>query len=188
MGIIELVLTGIGLAMDAFAVATCKGLASKKATWTNAIIIGLWFGIFQALMPLVGFFVGSTFSAYIESIDHWVAFALLAFIGLKMIYDAFKGGEENSNASLAFKVMLVMAIATSIDALAVGISFSFLQVNIWLAIAIIGVITFTLSMIGYKIGNLLGSKFEKWAELAGGIILVLLGLKIMLEHIGVIAF
>ena len=153
------------------------------------LIAGLWFGGFQALMPLIGYFLGTTFSEYIEAYDHWIAFVLLAFIGVNMIREAISGEEEESNSCFGFKTMLVMAIATSIDALAVGVTFALLpDVNIFVAVGSIGVITFVLSALGVKLGNIFGAKYKSRAELAGGIILVLMGLKILLEHLGVISF
>ena len=190
MGIVELLLLAVGLSMDACAVSICKGLAMKKATLKEGAICGIWFGGFQALMPLIGFFLGSLFAQAIEAVDHWIAFALLALIGITMLKEAFgkcEECEENGGADLSFKTMLVMAIATSIDALAVGISLAMAgDVNIVLAVVLIGVITFVLSCIGVKIGNIFGSRFEKKAQMAGGIILILLGIKILLEHLGVI--
>ena len=189
MGIIELLLLAVGLSMDAFAVSICKGLAMKKAGLKEGAICGLWFGGFQALMPLIGFLLGSLFAEAIEAIDHWIAFVLLAFIGFNMLKDAFSKCEEceDTNADLSFKTMFVMAIATSIDALAVGISLAMAgNINIVLAVVLIGVVTFCLSCVGVKIGNIFGSRFEKKAQAAGGIILILLGLKILLEHLGVI--
>ena len=188
MGIIELLLLAIGLSMDAFAVSICKGLSMKQAGLKTGIICGSWFGGFQALMPLIGFFLGSLFAAAIEAFDHWVAFGLLAIIGFNMIREAFDKDEcENCQADLGFKTMFVMAVATSIDALAVGISLAMAQgVNIWIAIALIGIITFVMCCIGVKIGSVFGSKFEKKAQIAGGVILILLGIKILLEHLGVL--
>lgn len=186
MGITEILFISIGLAMDSFAVAVCKGLSMKKMNWKKAIIIGLYFGGFQALMPLIGFILGVTFQDLVTSIDHWIAFVLLGFIGGNMIKEAFDKDAENSNDNVDFKTMVVLAIATSIDALAVGITFAFLKVNIILAILMIGIIAFTLSIIGVKIGNKFGDKYEKKAELAGGVILILMGLKILLEHLGIL--
>lgn len=182
------------LSMDAFAVAICKGLAMKKITAVKAAIVGVWFGVFQGLMPLIGYFLGSSFARFIEPVDHWIAFGLLALIGLNMLREAiFEKDEcecESADDSLAFGKMLVMAIATSIDALAVGISFALNGfeggMNIFIAVAMIGVTTFLLSMGGVKIGNLFGSKYEKKAEITGGVILILLGIKILLEDLGVI--
>ena len=190
MGFIELFLLGVGLSMDAFAVSVCKGLAMKKATLKNQMTCGLWFGGFQALMPLIGFFLGAMFADAIKSFDHWIAFGLLALIGANMLKEALEKdcdcGEE-ADADMSVKTMFVMAVATSIDALAVGISLAMAgDVNIWAAIALIGVTTCVLSALGVKIGNIFGSRYEKKAEFAGGVILILLGLKILLEHLGII--
>ena len=181
MGIIELFLIAVGLSMDAFAVSVCKGLAMKKCTWTKAGIVGLYFGIFQAGMPLLGYALGVQFSHVITSIDHWIAF------GLNMIKESREDGEEcgMEEDSLKVKEMLVLAVATSIDALAVGITFAFLQVDIIPAVAFIGVTTFLLSVGGVKIGNVFGAKYKSKAELAGGLILILMGIKILLEHLGI---
>ena len=171
--------------MDAFAVSICKGLSVYKMKPKHAFIAGTYFGIFQALMPVVGFFLGKQFESLITSIDHWIAFALLGIIGINMIRESRKESEE-INSSFSFKAMLPMAVATSIDALAVGITFAFLNADITLSAVIIGVITFVVSAAGVKIGNVFGSKFKSKAELAGGIVLVLMGLKILLEHLGII--
>ena len=171
--------------MDAFAVSICKGLLVYKMKPKHALIAGAYFGIFQALMPVVGFFLGKQFESLITSIDHWIAFALLGIIGINMIRESRKESEE-VNSSFSFKAMLPMAVATSIDALAVGITFAFLNADITLSAVIIGVITFIVSAAGVKIGNVFGSKFKSKAELAGGIVLVLMGLKILLEHLGII--
>ena len=193
MGIGELLLLAVGVSMDAFAVSICKGLAMKKATLKGCMTCGVWFGGFQALMPVIGFFLGTLFADAIQAIDHWVAFVLLAIIGGNMLKEAFEQQEEccccnESNADLSVKTMFVMAVATSIDALAVGISLAMAgNVNIWLAAAFIGICTCSFSAMGVKIGNVFGSRFEKKAQLAGGGILLLLGLKILLEHLGVIA-
>ena len=193
MGIGELLLLAVGVSMDAFAVSICKGLAMKKATLKGCMTCGVWFGGFQALMPVIGFFLGTLFADAIQAIDHWVAFVLLAIIGGNMLKEAFEQQEEccccnESNAALSAKTMFVMAVATSIDALAVGISLAMAgNVNIWLAAAFIGICTCSFSAMGVKIGNVFGSRFEKKAQLAGGGILILLGLKILLEHLGVIA-
>jgi len=186
MGFIELTILAVGLAMDAFAVSICKGLAMPRATLKNAAIVGLWFGGFQAAMPALGYLLGARFSDAIQGIDHWIAFALLTLIGANMIREALFGGEEEASGSLAFKPMLAMAVATSIDALAIGVTFAFLQVNIVAAAALIGVITFAVSAGGVKIGNAFGAKYKSRAELAGGAILILLGAKILLEHLGVL--
>ena len=186
MGVVELLLLSVGLAMDAFAVSICKGISMKKMNWKKAIIIGLYFGGFQALMPTIGYFLGAAFQSLITSIDHWIAFILLGIIGGGMIKESFGDDEENRNDDVSFKTMIVLAIATSIDALAIGITFAFLNVNLVLAISLIGIITFILSVFGTKIGNRFGDKYEKKAEFLGGVILVLLGIKILLEHLGVI--
>ena len=188
MGFAELLLLAVGLSMDAFAVSICKGLSMKKADLRSMGICGVWFGGFQALMPLIGFLLGSLFADAIESVDHWVAFVLLGIIGVNMLKEAFSQEEEEHDADLSPKSMFVMAVATSIDALAVGISLAMAgDVNIWVAVALIGVITFGMSAVGVKIGNVFGSRFEKKAQMAGGIILVILGLKILLEHLGILA-
>ena len=186
MGIIELIVLSIGLAMDAFAVAVCKGLSMSKMDWKKGCIIGAYFGIFQALMPLIGYLLGVNFQEKIQSVDHWIAFILLGIIGLNMLKEALSKETETANDSIKFKDMLILAIATSIDALAVGITFAFLKVNILLAISLIGIITFAISVAGVKIGNVFGSKYEKKAELVGGLILVILGVKILLEHLGIL--
>lgn len=187
MGTIEIILIAVSLAMDAFAVSICKGLSMKKMDWKKAIIIGLYFGIFQGGMPLIGYFLGVGFEESIKFIDHWIAFGLLAFIGGNMIKEALsKNDEDEVDDSVDFKTMIVLAIATSIDALAVGVTFAFLNVNILLAVALIGIITFVISCIGVKLGNVFGDKYEKKAELAGGVVLVLIGLKILLEHLGIL--
>ena len=191
MGIGELLLLAVGVSMDAFAVSICKGLAMKKATLKASMTCGLWFGGFQALMPLIGFFLGTLFAAAIEAVDHWVAFGLLGIIGFNMLKEAFEKEEceccDNNDADLSVKTMFVMAVATSIDALAVGISLAMAgNVNIWIAITLIGITTFILSGVGVKVGSIFGAKFEKKAQLAGGIILICLGLKILLEHLGVL--
>ena len=191
MSILEICLVGLGLAADAFAVAMCKGVEMKKFILKYAVVIALFFGVFQAVMPLIGWAVASTFEEYITAYDHWIAFGLLLLLGGKMIWDSFKKEEESAEEkalNIGFKTLLLMAIATSIDALAVGVTFAFLQVNVWVAIAIIGAITFILSLIGVAIGAKLGDKFEKKAEFIGGLILVLIGVKILLEHLGVINF
>lgn len=193
MGFIEFFLTGIGLSMDAFAVAICKGLGMREVNYKQMLLIALFFGGFQALMPLLGWLLGRQFEQYITSVDHWIAFALLVLIGANMLREARKGDDTTDaetvyDAPLPLGQLLLMAIATSIDALAVGISFAFLGVNIWLAIAIIGTTTFLISAAGVFIGNRFGNRYEKRATIAGGIILILLGVKILLEHLGVIAF
>ena len=187
MGFFEMFLLAVGLSMDAFAVSVCKGLSMKKAGAREGIVCGAWFGGFQALMPVIGFFLGTLFADAIKSFDHWIAFGLLAIIGVNMLKEAFGGEEEDCNADLSFKAMLIMAIATSIDALAVGISLAMAgNVNIFFAVLLIGVTTFLLSGLGVKIGNVFGSRYEKGAQIAGGVILILLGAKILLEHLGVL--
>ncbi len=187
MTIIDIVLLGIGLSMDAFAVAICKGLAMEKANFKKCSIVGSWFGFFQGLMPFIGYLIGSLFSKYIEAFDHWVAFVLLALIGANMLKESFCDEEDGVGGSISFKPMLVMAIATSIDALAAGvtlISLPFLKVVF--AVVLIGVITFVTSVIGTKIGNIFGAKYKSKAEFLGGAILILLGLKMLLEGLGII--
>lgn len=187
MGLISLIFLAVGLAMDAFAVSICKGLAMKKLSIKNAAIIGLWFGGFQALMPAIGYFLGSTFEDKITAIDHWVGFVLLALIGVNMIRESLgKDEDEETTGTVGIKEMFVLAVATSIDALAVGITFAFVEMNVPLAIILIGVITFAISMLGVKIGNLFGTKYKSKAEFAGGVILIFLGVKILLEGLGII--
>lgn len=186
MGALEILLIAIGLAMDAFAVSVCKGLSMKKMSWKKAIIVGLYFGTFQALMPVIGYLLGTSFESLVTKIDHWVAFVLLVFIGLNMLKEAFSNDSENCNENVDFKTMIVLAIATSIDALAVGITFAFLNVNLPLATLIIGIATFAVCIIGVKIGNKFGDKYERKAEVVGGLILILMGTKILLEHLGII--
>lgn len=191
MGTIELLLIGIGLSMDAFAVSICKGLNMEKVNKVYCGVIALFFGGFQALMPFIGWALGRQFERYITSVDHWIAFVLLAAIGGKMISDARKEGEGETckqETGLNLKELFLLAIATSIDALAVGITFAFLKVDILPAIGIIGATTFVLSILGVFIGNIFGSRYKDKAELAGGIILILIGCKILLEHLGVLAF
>lgn len=187
MGFFELFIVGVGLSMDAFAVSVCKGLSLEKCSFKKALIAGLYFGAFQAIMPMLGYYLGSTFAEYLSSFDHWIAFGLLVIIGAKMMKEAFDKDACN-NASGSFKTgdMLLSAVATSIDALAVGVSFSFLQVEILPAAAIIGITTMLISMLGIKIGSLFGTKLKARAELLGGVILVLIGIKILLEHLGII--
>lgn len=187
VGIFEIIVIGMGLAMDAFAVSVCKGLSMKKMNWKNAIIIALYFGIFQAIMPVIGFFFGTTFSSFVSSVDHWITFILLAIIGGNMINDSSDDELEKRNDNVDIKTMLLLAIATSIDALAVGITFAFLKANLVQSIIIIGLITFVISITGVKIGNKFGDKFQNKAELIGGIILIIIGLKILLEHLELIA-
>ncbi|MCR5792472.1 MAG: manganese efflux pump MntP family protein [Lachnospiraceae bacterium] len=182
MSIYEIILLGIALAMDAFAVSVCKGLALKEKNIKYPIIAGLYFGAFQALMPILGYFAGIQFYSIIEKVDHWIAFTLLGIIGVKMIMESF-GQEESIDDSFGFKTMLILAIATSIDALAVGITFACLKVHIAFSAALIGIITFFISFAGVKIGNIFGTKLKNKAEIAGGCILVIIGVKILVEHL-----
>ena len=189
MGFWELLLLAVGVSMDACAVSVCKGLSMKKGSAKASILCGSWFGGFQALMPLIGFFLGSLFAKYIKSADHWVAFVLLLFLGVNMLKEAFSSKQECEccDGDLSVKTMFLMAIATSIDALAVGISLSMAgNVNIFTAILLIGATTFFFSAMGVQIGSAFGAKLEKKAQIAGGVILCLLGLKILLEHLGVL--
>ena len=193
MGFVELFLIGVGLSMDAFAVSICKGLGMKRLNMGQALVIGLFFGGFQALMPFIGWALGSQFQDLISPIDHWVAFILLAIIGGKMLVEAIRGGDEESadepaDAKLDLKELFVLAVATSIDALAVGITFAFLGVNIVEAISIIGATTFVLSVAGVGVGHVFGARYEKGATIAGGIVLILIGCKILLEHLGILPF
>lgn len=189
MDLWELFLIAVGLSMDAFAVSVCKGLATQKVKTKHFLIVGLWFGGFQALMPTLGYLLGSAFQHYITAFDHWIAFVLLGIIGGNMIKEAFSKEEECCNDSFALKIMFLMAVATSIDALAVGITFALLpDVNIIAAVSFIGVITFFLSGAGLKIGNIFGVKYKSKAEFAGGLILILMGTKILLEHLNIIHF
>lgn len=184
---LSLILLAVGLSMDAFAVSVCKGLALKKINLRHMITVGLWFGGFQALMPLLGYWAGEQFKDVIAAYDHWIAFGLLVLIGANMIREAlFEKEEKSADAALSFKAMLLLAIATSIDALAIGVTFAFLNVNIWQSILLIGVTTCLISMAGVRIGSLFGDKLEKKAEILGGVILVLLGVRILLEHLGVL--
>ncbi len=186
MGLFELFILAVGLSMDAMAVAVCKGLSVQKLKFGHSMITGLYFGGFQAVMPLLGYFLGKQFQVYIVSIDHWIAFVLLALIGANMVKESF-GEAEEVCASFSPRAMLPMAIATSIDALAVGVTFAFLpDTNIVAAVSFIGVITFALSAIGVWIGHIFGARFKSKAELIGGIVLILMGLKILLEHLGVL--
>lgn len=188
MSLIELFLIAIGLSMDAFAVAVCKGLAMPKMSWKGAAIVGLYFGGFQALMPFLGYLLGAGFKDAISAYDHWVAFILLALIGGNMIRESREDEEESLDASLSFRSMVLLAIATSIDALAVGVTLAFLDVPILSSVCFIGVVTFCLSLVGVKAGNVFGCKYKSKAEFAGGLVLILIGLKILLEHMGVINF
>ena len=185
MGVAELLLTSVGLAMDAFAVAICKGLSMGKMRWKHVLIVAAYFGIFQAGMPLFGYWLGSQFQEAITLLDHWISFALLSVIGLNMIR-ASRKRDCQADPSVDVRTMLLLALATSIDALAVGVTYAFLQVDIWLAIACIGSITFVMSLVGAKLGNVFGHKYKSAAEVVGGIILLAIGVKILLEHLGVL--
>ena len=184
MSTVEILLIGIGLSMDAFAVAICKGLGMRRINYRHTFIIALFFGGFQALMPFLGWLLGSRFAQYITRYDHWIAFVLLGIIGSSMIKESREDEEEEVSASFDVKTMLALAVATSIDALAVGVTFAFLHVNIVWAVTFIGCTTFVLSAIGVKAGNVFGMKYKSRAELAGGVILILMGIKILLEHLG----
>lgn len=183
MSLASLIILAFALSMDAFAVSVCKGLAMKKITLKKALIVGLYFGVFQAGMPLLGYSLGTFFEHMVTSIDHWIAFVLLSVIGGKMIYEALGHSQEPASDSLSFNTMLVLSIATSIDALAVGITLAFLQVNIYYAVTFIGLITFALSIAGVKIGNAFGARYKTRAELVGGTVLIIIGLKILIEHL-----
>lgn len=182
MSLFEILVIAIGVSMDAFAVAICKGLSVSKLRPSHALKTGLWFGGFQALMPLIGYFAGVRFADVVSSVDHWIAFILLGFIGANMIKESFSREEENHDSDFSFKTMLAMAVATSIDALAVGVSFAFLRVSIWMAVLIIGLMTALFSIAGVRIGNAFGSRYKSLAELVGGVILLLMGIKILIEH------
>ncbi len=186
MNFITLLALAIALSMDAFAVSICKGLSIRKITIANASTVGIWFGGFQAAMPIVGYFLGSQFRTKITTIDHWIAFTLLALIGINMIRESLSKKEEKPNGSLKFKTMLLLAIATSIDALAIGVTFAFLDVNLILAVSLIGITTFILSIVGLKVGSVFGFRYKSKAEFAGGVILILLGIKILIEHLSYI--
>ena len=193
MDIISLLAISVALSMDAFSVSICKGLATKKFSLKTALLCGLWFGGFQALMPIIGYFLGAQFEHLITSFDHWIAFGLLLVIGVNMIREALSEEEsaddgqqptaECSCGNTGFKTMLMMAIATSIDALAVGVSFAFLSVDLWKSVTVIGITTFLFSFAGVRIGNIFGSRYSKAAEITGGVILILLGCKILVEHL-----
>lgn len=188
MNFLELFLLAVGLSMDAFAVSISKGLSMRRVTVGKAMLVGLYFGVFQAGMPLLGYFLGLQFQAYITAVDHWIAFFLLSFIGVNMIRESFSCSDPEGacQEDLRVRTMLVLAVATSIDALAVGISLAFLRIEILPAVTLIGAVTFILSMLGVKIGSLFGARYESTAELAGGIILVGMGLKILLGHLGIL--
>lgn len=187
MGIVELILIAVGLSMDAFAVSICKGLSVGKPRPQHVLITGAYFGGFQALMPLLGYLLGVQFQTLIQSFDHWIAFVLLALIGGNMIREA-RGGAESCTTSFGPRTMLPLAVATSIDALAVGVTFAFLEVSILPAVALIGCITFAISALGVRLGSILGARYQTRAEFFGGVILILIGLKILLEHLGVLPF
>ncbi len=187
MGVLELFILAVGLSMDAFAVSVCKGLAMKKCDFRKAAVCGVWFGGFQALMPVIGYLLGYQFRAYISAFDHWIAFILLGIIGVDMIKEALSEDEDCADDSLGVKTMFLLAVATSIDALVIGVTFALLpDTNITAAVSLIGIVTFALSTAGAKIGNIFGTKYKSKAELAGGVILVLLGSKILLEHLGIL--
>lgn len=190
MSLLELFIIAVGLSMDAFAVSVCKGLSTGHVKFRHMLCTGLWFGLFQALMPSIGYALGINFSHLIQSIDHWIAFVLLAIIGVNMIREAREEccDEEEHSASYSVKIMFPLAIATSIDALAVGVSFAFLAVDIIPAVSFIGACTFILSALGVKLGAIFGNRFQSKAEIAGGIILILMGIKILLEHLEIISF
>ena len=187
MSFAELLILSVGLAMDAFAVSICKGLCSQRIKWQNALCAGLWFGAFQALMPLAGYFLGSAFREYVEAFDHWIAFALLLIIGANMIREAIFS-DERENGDFKAKTMLPLAVATSIDALAVGVSFAMSEVNILPAVTVIGCVTLLISALGVLAGHVIGERFGRSAQIAGGVILILIGTKILLEDLGVISF
>ena len=183
MSLFTLLTLAVGLSMDAFAVAVCKGLAMKKISFRHMALVGLWFGGFQAMMPLIGYILGAQFAEKIQAFDHWIAFAFLTFIGASMLKEAFGKEEEEADDRLDPKTMLILAVATSIDALAVGVSLAFLQVNVVASCSFIGVVTFVISAAGVKIGHVFGLKYKAKAEMAGGVILILIGLKILIEHL-----
>ena len=185
MNIFDLILLAVGVSMDAFAVSIAKGVATQHLRPKHYLSVALWFGGFQALMPVVGYFLGANFASIVENFDHWIAFVLLAIIGGKMLYDTFTGGddEESTGADFRFRTMLVLAIATSIDALAIGVSLAFLKVDIWSAIAFIGATTAAFSALGLRLGNIFGYRYKHGAELTGGVVLILIGTKILVEHL-----
>jgi putative Mn2+ efflux pump MntP len=183
MGFIELLLISVGLAMDAFAVSVGKGMTVKRVRPYHALNAGAWFGAFQALMPIIGFFVGRSFASYVVNIDHWIAFGLLVIIGVNMIREAISGEEDEVDGSFGVRTMLIMAIATSIDALAVGISMAFLHVNIWISVAVIGIVTFAISAAGVYLGASFGSRLGSKVGIIGGVILIAIGIKIVVEHV-----
>lgn len=186
MSLLEILLISIGLAMDAFAVSICKGLAMRKMNWKKAIIIGLYFGIFQAIMPIIGYYIGGSFQSLVTNIDHWIILGLLVFIGGNMIKESFENEKAEANDNIDIKTMMILAIATSIDALAVGITFAFFEIDLISVVLAIGIITFILSVIGVKIGNKFGAKYERKSEFVGGLILIIIGIKVLMEHLGII--
>ena len=188
MRLYEIVLIAIGLSMDAFAVSICKGLSMQKMNYKNAIIIALYFAIFQGLMPIIGFFLGTTFRVFVERVDHWIAFILLLIIGINMIVEGLDNAKPKNSDLLDFKTMIILSLATSIDALAVGITFAFFRTNLLSSTIIIASITFVLSIIGVKIGNRFGDKLQGKAKIIGGIVLIIIGIKILIEHLGMIRF
>ena len=193
VGFVELLLVGVGLSMDAFAVSVCKGLCMKRLNMRQALVIALFFGGFQALMPLIGWALGTQFEQFITPVDHWIAFGLLLIIGAKMLWDSFHGDDDEQlscavDGRLDLRELTMMAVATSIDALAVGITFAFLRVDIVASVVVIGVTTVALSLVGVAVGHRFGARYEKTATIAGGVVLILIGLKILLEHLGVLAF
>lgn len=189
MGFVEVFIIAVGLSMDAFAVSVGKGLSMKRIQWNQALLIALFFGVFQAAMPCLGYFLGSTFAEYVSPIDHWITFALLSLIGAKMIYDSVQDDDdEDESSGFSIKELFLLAIATSIDAFAVGCTFAFTNVNIWSSVLIIGVTTFVLSLIGVMLGHKVGTRYNQVATIAGGIVLILIGLKTLLEHLGFISF
>ena len=190
MGVIELFLIGVGLSMDAFAVSVCKGLGMKRVNYRHALVIALFFGGFQGLMPVIGWALGSQFARFVTPVDHWIAFGLLALIGGKMLWDAFHDQDEDAQTSdcerLDLKELFMLAIATSIDALAVGITFAFLEVSIVFAAVVIALVTFVLSWVGVAVGNRFGVRYQKPSTIVGGVVLILIGLKTLLEHLGLL--
>jgi putative Mn2+ efflux pump MntP len=188
MSILELIIIGFSLAMDAFAISVGKGLTLNRVEPRHALKAGVWFGGFQALMPIIGYLLGQSFSSIVVSIDHWIAFVLLGIIGVNMIREAMSGEEECADCSLSVKSMLPMAVATSIDALAIGVTLAFLNVNIWVAVSLIGIITFAISSLGVALGKTFGLLFKSKAEFFGGAVLIFIGLKILLEHLEILTF
>ncbi len=188
MSLTELFLIAVGLSMDAFAVAVCKGLAMPKMSWKGAVVVGLYFGAFQAMMPFFGYLLGAGFKEAISAYDHWIAFILLFLIGANMVRESRDCCEEDLDSSLGFRTMVLLAVATSIAALAVGVTLAFLAVPILSSVCFIGIVTFCLSLVGVKVGNVFGCRYKSRAEFAGGLVLILIGTKILLEHLGVLSF